>query len=615
VQLIGPKLTANIFSSLGRMVKNSDHGGGNGRGYGNDTENDDKHDGIVANKNNDNDNNNNNIITNDNNDVNDKNNDSNDDESVINEMVAIAIKQTDSALPFTVETVRTLSRKWILRMRSLELIETVIGIIELTKHENKKFNLITNLSESDDNNNEEIENKNGEIGSEFVFPDIYQDFVNIRKRGNKEKSLDQNKNTNTNIDTNIYSNSNSNIDTNIYSNSNSNSNINTNVHMNLNNDMRSYSEDIDSSSTTSTTTTTSTAASTYAVSTQSLSILTQSMSTATSHQMLKIIQNFKNFGATSEMFSGAKKHENFAILVETNLVRAMTENLENFENYLKNENIYYDEKMAFNEISKLATTETKKKIPFSNLSNDERAKLKTKINQFLLISTDLINDISQLFGEWSCLQEMSRKKLNLLFENSATLFAIQLFEFGRNTLPDPSMKKNTKKSTDGCFFTDLLLPFLNVDNKDSKILKYSVDRGPEILYLDKTVGRENKKDNVSPNTVTVTTNNIYNNENNGYNGYNDNIDNDVNNNLIIVNNKNNNNNHGIKVRFLLSMGQLRYPLYRDTDPGSEEWNQQNGDAGEGGGDIHITRSACRSVYNVWCAVGGSLCCVQCFNVV
>jgi hypothetical protein len=583
MQLIGPKLTANIFSSLGRIVQNSSDNVGDGDSSGSiDGDGYSEGDDGYGNNNDININNDNNINSDDNKNQNNDNNYSNNDgENSRNEMVEKTIKETDSILPFTVETVHTLSRKWIVRMRSLELIETVIGIIELTKHGNKEFNSITNFKESNNDrenkNKNKNKNENGEMRNEILFPDIYQDFVNIRNRENKETLPDMKlklkSSTVSNSSPNSNSNSNSNTDT--ETDTDSYKNTNTNSYTNINREININSRDVniklnsDNMDATTSTTTSTTAASTYAVPTHSLGVLTQSLSTATPKEMLKIIQNLKYFGATSELFSDTKKHENFATLVEKNLVRALMENLKNLESYLESANIDYDSNNEFTEIdsvidSKSVNTETKKKIQIFNLSHDDGDKVEIKINEFLSISTELINNISELFGEWGGLEENSRNKLNSFFENSVTLFAIQLLEKEKKN-PESNMKKNTKKSPVNWFFTDLILPILNIVDKDSKILKYSVDHGPQILYLDKAVKKENKKykDNNINNDSNI--NNINNNNNNNNN-------NNINNNM---------NNIGIKVRYLLSAGQLRYPLYRD--PGPSDWNLMHGDGGEGAG--------------------------------
>lgn len=342
IHLIGPKLTSNIFSSLAKTIQN---------------ENIREIDNNLLPKN---------FFT----------------ETKFNRKIEEILQVIGN------DDIRTilplLSHKWIYRMRNGELIETVIGITEMTVFQTSKTvkNSAKNIKTNNFNEN---------------LLSIFENDLKIDK-GYTDDNINDN---NINDDDNNY-------DSDINEKQTLSSIIiefefikNSNKHENNYTDIT----DIESST----------------ISNRPFSVLTHTINSLSTSQLFTLLENFEYFGINKEIFLNVK-HGNIANLVETKIVNSLLESVNAFEKYLLQE---------ISEINKLNEKKNEIKIEnfnFNLFSSQKKEEIIKKSLNFIKSSTRLINNISNLFGSWYSISEKNKNKFYFFMKSYVTLFSIQNFE-------------------------------------------------------------------------------------------------------------------------------------------------------------------------------------------
>ena len=296
------------------------------------------------------------------------------------------------------ETLKYLSYKWIGKMRSVELVETLTGILSIS----------TKLNYDNDNYNIN-NNKNN------YYDNVDNDNNNINNNDNKNDNNDNNYNNNNNNDNNNNYNNNYNNNNNIQK-----SEINNNIilcdeffkianHGNDNNQMEH--NDIKNIKITNNNNIIN-MNELITITNNPFSLLEQSITTFPPKKIISFFENLKEFGVTSELIS-QKKHENLATLLEENILRSLTESSTKLEHSLRSFGIFPREKG--NEIRNEAI-------------NLDIEKINNYVDDYLKTCTKLINNFSTFRGPWNLITKKNKNKFQCWIQDPITIFAIQYRE-------------------------------------------------------------------------------------------------------------------------------------------------------------------------------------------
>lgn len=370
-----------------------------------------------------------------------------------------------------------LSHKWIPRMRNGELIETVKGIAEMTVLQTTRT-----VKNSFENNR-----------SNSIYGNLNDQKTDFKINNNDN----DNKNNNNNINNNDNYRNNKNGKESLSSIITEFENvINFKKHENI------FTEITDIELST--------------ISNCPFSVLTQTIMSLSTTQFSTLLENFEFFGMNEEIFA-IEKHGNIANLVETKIVKCLSESVNVFEKYLMNE---------ITELNQNNGNKNDMKIENMNMNNlhsfssNKKDKIKEKSLNFIKDGTRLINGFSEIFGTWKLLTKKNKKEFLSFMENPITLFAIQNSEISSNL---------------GLFSSKEFSPSISEEINNEKILFF--------------IGSDNDNNN---------------NDNNEK--YGNNKDNKTNfNERLKLENKDNSNNLQneieTKIDFVFALGKFRFPLF------------------------------------------------------
>jgi hypothetical protein len=363
-----------------------------------------------------------------------------------------------------------LSHKWIPRMRNSELIETVNGIAEMTV-------LQTTQTVK---NNEISTSINGNLN------DLNSDFQNNSYNNDYYYYHNNNKNGKQSLSSII-------IEFENVKNFKKHDNIFTEI------------TDIELST----------------ISNCPFSVLTQTTISLSTSQFFTLLENFEFFGINEEIFAN-EKHGNIANLVETKIVKCLSETVNVFEKYLLNEITDFD---------KINGNKNEIKIENMNMNNlnffsfNKKEEIRVKSLNFIRDSTRLINGFSELFGTWDLLTNKNKEEFLSFIDNPNTLFAIQNSEISSNL---------------GLFSSKEFSPSISEEINNEKILFF--------------IGNDN--DNNNNNNDNNNSNEKFSNNKDNKNNYNERLefgDKDDTNSFQ--------NEIETKIDFIFALGKFRFPLF------------------------------------------------------
>lgn len=367
-----------------------------------------------------------------------------------------------------------LSHKWIPRMRNGELIETVNGIAEMTVLQTTQTVKSEKISSSIDGN--------------------------LYDQNNDFSTNDNDNDNNNNVNNSNYYHNNENEKQSLSSIISEFENVKTfKIHENI------FTEITDTELST--------------ISNCPFSVLTHTIISLSTSQFFTLLENFEFFGINEEIFSD-EKHGNIANLVETKIVKCLSESVIVFEKYLINEMTEFNKK---NGNKNEMTIENINMNNFNSFSSHKKEEIREKSLNLIKESTRLIDGFSQLFGTWKLLTKKNKNEFLSFINNPITSYAIQNSESSSNL---------------GLFSSKEFSPSISEEIYNEKILFF--------------IGSDNDNKN----------NNNNNDDNEKYN--NKDIKNNYNERLKFENKDDTNNfQHEIetKINFIFALGKFRFPLF------------------------------------------------------
>ena len=404
-----------------------------------------------------------------------------------------------------------LSRKWSEKMRPSELIEMSLGIINLSinvydndnNNNNNHSHNINSDNDNDNNDNHHNSDNNGDdkdnynnkyddnkinsnyynIENKNIQSSLCDDFYkkndeindynnNIKKYKNidskniynydnnkKHSNVDDNTNNyNNNINSNNKNNINNNddINNNNVNNNNKINDMNDNNNNNNNNNNSNDNEDKVENKIDRNLTIKSNNDINYVDSISNSNnyyfIFKEIVHSMKPKKIILFLKNLKKYHISSEIIS-QKKHENFANLIEENIIRSLTESSRCLEHFLRSKNVLpeikdNEEKNILLPISHVKETsnfldkneenkienqnQNENKIENQNQNQNgkenENEIICNEIENYLNICSKLINELFELRGSWTEINTKNKGKFQDWVQDPFLIFALQYQE-------------------------------------------------------------------------------------------------------------------------------------------------------------------------------------------